>query len=145
MALAWPAIERSLAVEADRLAAIIYEPVLQAAGGMLFFSPDLLRRLRTWADANGVYLIADEIASGMGRLGAILASHLAGAAALPDFAALSKGLTAGVLPLSAVLTTDAIYDLFDADYAEGRAFLHSNTYTGNALGGPAASCESGPK
>ena len=103
-------------------------------GGMLLYSPDLLRRLRAWADAHGVYLIADEIASGMGRLGAMLASHLAGPAALPDFAALSKGLTGGVLPLSAVLTTDAIYDLFDADYGDGRAFLHSNTYTGNALG-----------
>ena len=106
---------------------------------MLFFSPDLLRRLRAWADAHGVYLIADEIAAGMGRLGAILASHLVdgpgriSAAALPDFAVLSKGLTAGVLPLSAVLTTDAIYDLFVADYADGRAFLHSNTFTGNAL------------
>jgi adenosylmethionine-8-amino-7-oxononanoate aminotransferase len=131
---AWPAIERALAVEAEHLAAIVYEPVLQAAGGMLFYSPDLLRRLRAWADAHGVYLIADEIAAGMGRLGAVLASHLAGAAALPDFAALSKGLTGGVLPLSAVLTTDAVYQLFDADYAEGRAFLHSNTYTGNALG-----------
>jgi adenosylmethionine-8-amino-7-oxononanoate aminotransferase len=137
---AWPAIERALAAGADSLAAIIYEPILQAAGGMLLFSPDLLRRLRSWADAHGVYLIADEIASGMGRLGAILASHLAdgagrrSTAALPDFAALSKGLTGGVLPLSAVLTTDAVYDLFDADYTEGRAFLHSNTYTGNALG-----------
>ncbi|HEY6477670.1 MAG TPA: adenosylmethionine--8-amino-7-oxononanoate transaminase [Polyangia bacterium] len=131
---AWPAIERTLAADAERLAAIVYEPVLQAAGGMLFFSPDLLRRLRAWADANGVYLIADEIASGMGRLGAMLSSHLGGPGALPDFATLSKGLTAGVLPLSAVLTTDAIYDLFDGDYATGRAFLHSNTYTGNALG-----------
>jgi adenosylmethionine-8-amino-7-oxononanoate aminotransferase len=76
----------------------------------------------------------------MGRLGAMLASHLAdgpggvSTAALPDFAVLSKGLTAGVLPLSAVLTTDAVYRLFEADYFEGRAFLHSNTYTGNALG-----------
>jgi adenosylmethionine---8-amino-7-oxononanoate aminotransferase len=130
----WPAIERALAPHAGTLAAIVYEPVLQAAGGMLFYSPDLLRRLRTWADAHGVYLIADEIASGMGRTGAMLASHLAGPGALPDFAALSKGLTAGVLPLSAVLTTDAVYDLFDADYLEGRAFLHSNTYTGHALG-----------
>jgi adenosylmethionine-8-amino-7-oxononanoate aminotransferase len=135
----WPAIEAALSAQADTLAAIVYEPVLQAAGGMLFFSPDLLRRLRTWADAHGVYLIADEIAAGMGRLGAMLASHLVGGAggastaALPDFAVLSKGLTAGVLPLSAVLTTDAIYDLFDADYADGRAFLHSNTFTGNAL------------
>ncbi|HVZ87930.1 MAG TPA: adenosylmethionine--8-amino-7-oxononanoate transaminase [Polyangia bacterium] len=136
----WPEIERALDAEAETLAAVVYEPVLQAAGGMLFFSPDLLRRLRAWADARGVYLIADEIAAGMGRLGAMLACHLAdgpgrvSTAALPDFAALSKGLTAGVLPLSAVLTTDAIYDLFDADYADRRAFLHSNTYTGHALG-----------
>jgi adenosylmethionine---8-amino-7-oxononanoate aminotransferase len=135
----WPAIEAALDGQADTLAAIIYEPVLQAAGGMLLFSPDLLRRLRAWADAHGVYLIADEIAAGMGRLGAVLASHLAegvgrtSLAALPDFAVLSKGLTAGVLPLSAVLTTDAIYALFESDYAEGRAFLHSNTFTGNAL------------
>ncbi len=129
---AWPAIARSLDEAGDTLAAIVYEPVLQAAGGMRFYSPDLLRRLRGWADARGVYLIADEIASGMGRLGAVLASHLVDGA-WPDFAVISKGLTAGVLPLSAVLTTDAIYALFDADYGEGKAFLHSNTYTGNAL------------
>jgi adenosylmethionine-8-amino-7-oxononanoate aminotransferase len=135
----WPAIEAALDAQAATLAAIVYEPVLQAAGGMLFFSPDLLRRLRAWADAHGVYLIADEIAAGMGRLGAVLASHLVdgpgrtSTAALPDFAVLSKGLTAGVLPLSAVLTTDTIYDLFVSEYADGRAFLHSNTFTGNAL------------
>src|SRR3954454_14052071 len=91
---AWPAIERALAEEGDTLAGVIYEPILQAAGGMLLFSPDLLGRLRAWADAHGVYLIADEIASGMGRLGAILASHLVdgagrlSTAALPDFVAL---------------------------------------------------------
>ena len=128
----WPALAAELDRQADTLAAIVYEPVLQAAGGMRLYSPDLLRRLRSWADAHGVFLIADEIAAGMGRLGAILASHLVDAA-LPDFAVLSKGLTAGVLPLSAVLTTDAIYGLFDADYGDGRAFLHSNTFTGNAL------------
>src|SRR4029077_8731865 len=136
----WPAIEASLDAQAATLAAIVYEPILQAAGGMVFFSPDLLRRLRAWADAHGVFLIADEIAAGMGRLGAVLASHLAdgpgrvSTAALPDFAVLSKGLTAGVLPLSAVLTTDTVDALFDADYADGRAFLHSSTYAGNALG-----------
>jgi len=136
----WPALERALDAEAATLAAVVYEPVLQAAGEMRLYSPDLLRRLRRWADARGVYLIADEIAAGMGRLGAILASHLAegpgrvSRAALPDFATLSKGLTGGVLPLSAVLTTDAVAALFEADWAEGRAFLHSNTYTGNALG-----------
>jgi len=129
----WPALERALDAAAGELAAVVYEPVLQAAGGMRLVSPDFLRRLRAWADARGVYLIADEIAAGMGRLGAMLASHLV-PAAMHDFAALSKGLTAGFLPLSAVLTTDAVYGLFDADYLEGRAFLHSNTYTGNALG-----------
>lgn len=139
----WPAIEAALAPLGDTLAAIIYEPVLQAAGGMRLYSPELLGRLRGWADAHGVYLIADEIAAGMGRLGAMLASHLAPGqgvlpSVLPDFALLSKGLTAGYLPLSAVLTTDTIYDLFDADWSQRRAFLHSNTYTGNALGVAAA-------
>jgi adenosylmethionine-8-amino-7-oxononanoate aminotransferase len=142
----WPAIERILLPRAKSLAAIIYEPVLQAAGGMQFYSPDLLRRLRRFANAHGVYLIADEIAAGMGRLGVMLASHLAvldggdnpdgGLAkesALPDFAVLSKGLTAGFLPLSAVLTTNEVYAHFEGDWAEGRAFLHSNTHTGNAL------------
>jgi len=135
----WPAIEAQLASRADTLAAIVYEPVLQAAGGMRLYSPDLLVRLRAWADAHDVFLISDEIAAGMGRLGTMLAGHLApppGAAA--DFVVLSKGLTAGFLPLSAVLTTDAIYDLFGGAWSERRAFLHSNTYTGNALGVAAA-------
>src|SRR6185369_13185892 len=101
----WPAIEAQLAPLAPTLAAIIYEPVLQAAGGMRLYSPALLPRLKTWSRAHGVYLIADEIAAGMVRLGAMLASHLAPAPALPDFAVVSKGLTAGFLPLSAVLTT----------------------------------------
>jgi adenosylmethionine-8-amino-7-oxononanoate aminotransferase len=144
----WPAIEAALAPHAGELVAIVYEPVLQAAGHMQLYSPDLLRRLRAWSRAHDVFLVADEIAAGMGRCGAMLASHLApgttvggvpagapaAAAALPDFAVLSKGLTGGFLPLSAVLTTDAVAALFDADYHEGRAFLHSNTYTGNALG-----------
>ncbi len=141
----WPAIEAALAPRARELAAIVYEPVLQAAGQMQLYSPDLLRRLRAWSRAHDVLLIADEIAAGMGRCGAMLASHLAPAALpdslpdlLPDFAVLSKGLTGGFLPLSAVLTTDAIAALFDADYGDGRAFLHSNTYTGNALGVAAA-------
>jgi len=73
----------------------------------------------------------------MGRLGAMLASHLA-PAARPDLVVLSKGLTAGFLPLSAVLATDPLYDLFGGTWGERRAFLHSNTYTGNALGVAAA-------
>jgi adenosylmethionine-8-amino-7-oxononanoate aminotransferase len=129
----WSRLRAQLEAGADRLAAVIYEPVLQAAGNMRLYSPALLDRLAAWAREHDVYLIADEIAAGMGRLGAPLAGHLA-TDATADFVVLSKGLTAGFLPLSAVLTRDAIYDLFDADYFDRRAFLHSNTYTGNALG-----------
>ena len=128
----WPAIAAQLDVAADQLAGIIVEPVLQGAGGMRLYSPDLLRRLRSWCDAHGVVLIADEIATGMGRLGAILGCHLAGI--LPDIAVLSKGLTGGYLPLSATVLTQRIYAAFLGDWASGRAFLHSNTYSGNALG-----------
>jgi adenosylmethionine-8-amino-7-oxononanoate aminotransferase len=134
----WSQLRARLEPLASSLAAVVYEPVLQAAGGMRLMSPALLARLAAWAQAHDVYLIADEIAAGMGRVGARLASHLAGIERLPDFVVLSKGLTAGFLPLSAVLTTEAVYHLFDADYHERRAFLHSNTYTGNALGVAAA-------
>ncbi len=142
----WPPVQAVLDAEADTLAAIVYEPVLQAAGGINLYSPDLLHRLRAWADANGVYLIADEIAAGFGRLGPILASHLVppagGHEALcfspPDFAVLSKGLTGGWGPMSVVVTTDDVYDLFYDRYDTGRAFLHSNTFAGHALAVAAA-------
>jgi adenosylmethionine-8-amino-7-oxononanoate aminotransferase len=138
-AMEWPAIAAQLDRHAATLAAIVYEPVLQAAGGMRFYSPDLLRRLRSWADAHGVYLVADEIAAGCGRLGPMLASHLAvpgdPAAALPDLACLAKGLSGGVLPLGAVLATDAIYGLCAGlgTAGEETTFLHSTTWCGNAL------------
>lgn len=133
----WPAIAAQLEPQADGLAAIIYEPVLQGAGGMRVLSPDLLPRLRRWADAHGVLLIADEVASGLGRCGALLASHLVDGG-MPDLAVVSKGLTGGSLPLSCVLTTQRIYDAFLGSWASRRAFLHSNTYAGNALAVAAA-------
>lgn len=134
----WPAIEAQLAPHAQRLAAIVYEPVLQGAGGMRIIDPDFLRRLRGWADAHGVLLIADEIASGFGRCGAMLASHLAGSdargpLAAPDLCCLSKGLTGGVIPLSAVLLREPIYQAFWDDYHTGKSFLHSNTWTAHPL------------
>lgn len=127
----WPAIERQLAPVANTLAGIIVEPVLQGAGGMRLYSPDLLRRLRAWCDAHGVLLLADEVATGMGRLGTWLGCHLAGIEA--DIAVMSKGLTGGYLPLAATLTSQHIYDAFDGEWSSGKAFLHSNTYSGNAL------------
>lgn len=130
----WPALEAQLNQQAQTLAAVVFEPVLQGAGGMRIISPDLLPRLRQWADRAGVLLIADEIAAGFGRCGAMLASHLAPQPALADLVCVSKGLTAGVTPLSAVLLSEPIYQAFYSDYASGRSFLHSNTWTGHALG-----------
>ena len=127
----WPAIAKQLQPLANTLTALIIEPILQAAGGMQIYSMDLLRRLRQWCDQHGVHLIADEIMTGFGRTGKALALDHAGIQA--DFVCLGKGLTGGVLPLSAVLTSDAMYALFYDDYATGKAFLHSHTHTGNAL------------
>jgi len=128
----WRELLPTLEAMRDELAAIIYEPVLQAAGGMRLYSPELLVRLRAWATAHDVLLIADEIASGMGRLGRMLACEHAPVA--PDLIVLSKGLTGGFLPLSAVITTEDVYRQFDGEWHERRGFLHSNTYSGNALG-----------
>lgn len=134
---AWPAIERQLEASAADAAALIVEPVLQGAGGMRLYSPDLLRRLRAWTARHGVYLVFDEILTGFWRTGRMLALEHAGVA--PDLLCLSKGLTAGWLPFSATLVSPGLYDLFYADYGTGRDFLHSNTYSGNALGAAVAS------
>lgn len=127
----WPAIEAQLNEHAHKTAALILEPILQGAGGMLIYSADALRRIRAWCTANDVWLIADEIMTGFGRTGKMLACEHAGIR--PDFLCLSKGLTGGYIPLSAMVTRDDIYQLFYDDYATGKAFLHSHTHTGNAL------------
>jgi adenosylmethionine---8-amino-7-oxononanoate aminotransferase len=129
---AWPAIQAQLDAGAASLAAVVVEPVLQGAAGMRLFSPDLLRRLRGWCDAHDVWLIADEIAAGMGRLGPMLACQLAGVR--PDLAVLSKGLTGGTLPFAAVLVPDRHAELFDGPWSAGRFFPHSNTFSVHALG-----------
>jgi adenosylmethionine-8-amino-7-oxononanoate aminotransferase len=116
--------------------AVIVEPIVQGAGGMLCYSADFLRRLANWSKANGIYFIADEIMTGLGRTGKWLASHHADIE--PDMICLSKGLTSGTLPLSCVLIDHAIYQLFYHDYRQGKSFLHSHTYGGNALGVSAA-------
>lgn len=130
----WPALEAQLKPQADHLAALVYEPVLQGAGGMRLISPDLLPRLRSWADAHGVLLIADEIASGFGRCGPVLAGQLAPRPVLPDLLCCSKGLSGGVSPLSAVCLSEEIYQAFWDRYESGKSFLHSNTWTAHALG-----------
>jgi adenosylmethionine---8-amino-7-oxononanoate aminotransferase len=127
----WPDIEEQLEQQAANLAAIILEPIVQGAGGMKIYSQDFLRRLRKWTQTHGIYLIADEIMTGLGRTGHTLACEHA--QIKPDFICLSKGLTSGWLPMSVVLTHSKIYELFYDDYSTGKSFLHSHTFSGNAL------------
>lgn len=128
---AWSGIEQQLAPHAEKLTAIILEPILQGAGGMQIYSQDFLKRLRQWTEQNNVHLIADEILTGFGRTGTPLACYHAEIE--PDFLCLGKGLTGGWLPMSATLTSDAIYNLFYDDYQAGKSFLHSHTHSGNSL------------
>jgi adenosylmethionine-8-amino-7-oxononanoate aminotransferase len=127
----WNIIEKTLAPLAETTTAIIVEPILQGAGGMKLYSQDFLRRLRAWTREHNVHLIADEIMTGVGRTGKMLACEHANIE--PDFLCLSKGLTSGWMPFSAVLTSENMYQLFYDDYEKGKSFLHSHTFTGNAL------------
>jgi adenosylmethionine-8-amino-7-oxononanoate aminotransferase len=129
-------MEDAIAQNHGEVAAVIVEPLVQCAGGMRMYDPLYLKLLRESCDRHGVHLIADEIAVGFGRTGTMFACEQAGIR--PDYLCLSKGLTGGYLPLSAVLTTDVIYDAFYDEYAKLNAFLHSHSYTGNPLACAAA-------
>ncbi|GAA4350713.1 adenosylmethionine--8-amino-7-oxononanoate transaminase [Variovorax defluvii] len=124
------ALDSLLAAQHERIAAVIVEPLVQCAAGMAMHDPEYLRRVRAACDRHGVHLIADEIAVGCGRSGSFFACEQAGI--WPDFLCLSKGISGGYLPLALVMTREAIYQGFvDDDVA--RSFLHSHSYTGNAL------------
>ncbi len=116
---------------AHEVCAVVIEPLVQCAGGMRMHDATYVAGLRKLCDAFDVHLLADEIAVGFGRTGTLFACEQAGIT--PDFMCLSKGLTGGTLPLSAVLTNEAVYAAFYAEYAAGKAFLHSHSFTGNAL------------
>jgi len=124
-------MRHALEEHADECCAVIIEPLVQCAGNMRMYGPIYLRLLREACDHYGVHLIADEVAVGFGRTGTFFACEQA--AITPDFMCLSKGLTGGYLPLAAVLTRDEIYQAFYGDYQNLSAFLHSHSYTGNAL------------
>lgn len=134
---AFNAVLPQLLALAPTLTAIIFEPIVQGAGGMKIISADFLHRLGLFAKAHGIHVIADEIMTGFGRTGKTLACEHA--KLNPDFVCLSKGMTSGWLPMSAVLTTEAIYEVFRGDQADASAFLHSHTYSGNALAAAVAS------
>lgn len=113
------------------IAAFVLEPLIQCAGNMNIYSTRFVQEAVKMCQEAGVYAIFDEIAVGFGRTGSFFAYQQCGV--VPDFLALSKGITGGYLPLSVVVTTNEIYQLFYAPYETHKAFLHSHSYTGNAL------------
>jgi len=118
--------------EGDRLAALIVEPLMQCAAGMVAHPPGYLRGIRELTRRYEILLIADEVAVGFGRTGTMFACEQEGVS--PDFLCLGKGITGGYLPVAATLTTDTVYDAFLGDYASLRTFFHGHTYGGNPLG-----------
>jgi len=130
------AMQTLLETHHEEVCAVIVEPLVQCAGGMRMYPPSYLSGLRDLCDHYRVHLIADEIAVGFGRTGTFFACEQA--AVSPDFMCLSKGLTGGYLALSAVLTSEAVYQAFYDDYTKLTAFLHSHSYTGNPLACTAA-------
>jgi len=129
-------LERVLAEHHRRIAAMVIEPLLQAAAGMIVHPPGYLRGVRELTRKYEVLLIADEVAVGMGRTGKMFACEHEDVT--PDLLCLAKGLTGGYLPLAATLATDEIWQAFLGEYAESKTFFHGHTYGGNPLGAAAA-------
>jgi adenosylmethionine-8-amino-7-oxononanoate aminotransferase len=120
-----------LARDGERVCAVVVEPLVQAAGGMLTHDASFLRGVRELCDASGAAMLVDEVATGFGATGRWFAVEHAGVS--PDLMVIGKRVTGGVLPLSAVLARDSIYDAFLGDAASGRTFFHGHTYTANPL------------
>jgi adenosylmethionine-8-amino-7-oxononanoate aminotransferase len=126
------AVEEILARDHERIAALVVEPLVQAAAGMRMHPRGYLAGLRELAHRYDVLLIADEVAVGFGRTGKMFACEHEGVT--PDFLCLAKGLTGGYMPVAATLTTSAIWQAFSGTYAESKTFFHGHTYGGNPLG-----------
>ncbi len=130
------ALEALLAEHRNELCAIVMEPRVQGAAGILVQPPGFVRAVRDLATKHGVLFIADEVATGFGRTGTMFACEAEGV--VPDILCVGKGLSGGYLPLAATLFSDEIYADFLGDHAEMRHFLHGHTFTGNALACAAA-------
>ncbi len=130
------ALEALPAMEAETLAAVTIEPLIQGAAGMRLWPAGMLRRLRAWCDRHGVLLIADEVMTGFGRTGTMFGCEHEGV--IPDFLCVAKGLTGGYLPLAATLTSEKIYEAFLGGYQERKTFFYGHSYTANSLGCAAA-------
>ena len=129
-------LERLMELHASELAGLVIEPAVQGAGGMIVQPPGFLARVRELCDRFDVLMIADEVAVGFGRTGAMFACEKAGIT--PDILALSKGISAGYLPLAATLATRKVYDAFIGPYSELKTFFHGHTFTGNPIACAAA-------
>jgi adenosylmethionine-8-amino-7-oxononanoate aminotransferase len=127
---------RVLRAHGEEIAAVIVEPLVQGAAGILVHPRGYLRAVRELCDEHGVLLICDEVATGFGRTGTMFACEQEDVA--PDFLCLAKGLTGGYMPLAATLTTEAVYEGFLGAPEEQRTFFHGHTYTGNPLACAAA-------
>jgi adenosylmethionine---8-amino-7-oxononanoate aminotransferase len=127
---------RLVAFHEEQLAAVIVEPLVQGAAGMLTHPPGYLRAVREICDKHNILLICDEVATGFGRTGTMFACEQERVA--PDLLCLAKGLTGGYMPLAATLATEEIYEAFLGDHDEAKTFFHGHTYTGNALACAAA-------
>ncbi|MBI4567257.1 MAG: adenosylmethionine--8-amino-7-oxononanoate transaminase [Planctomycetes bacterium] len=130
------ACQRLIERRRGRLAAVIVEPIVQGAAGIVRAAPGFLRLLAGWTRAAGALLIADEVATGFGRTGRMFACEHEGVS--PDLLCLAKGLTGGYLPLAATLATERVYEGFLGAHADLRTFFHGHTYTGNPLACAAA-------
>jgi len=124
-------LEELVATHHQELAAVIVEPVMQGAGGMIPQPPGYLARIREVTRRHDVLLIADEVAVGFGRTGKMFACEHE--AVSPDLLCLAKGITGGYLPLAATLATDEVYQAFLGEYEEFKTFFHGHTYSGNPL------------
>jgi adenosylmethionine---8-amino-7-oxononanoate aminotransferase len=125
-------VENKLKARHKETAAVIIEPLLQGASGMIMWPPGYLKGIRSLCDRYGVLLIADEVLTGFGRTGRMFACQHEGVT--PDLMAVAKGLTGGYLPLAATLVTQEIYNAFLGEYGEFKTFFHGHSFTGNPLG-----------
>ncbi|WP_304149167.1 adenosylmethionine--8-amino-7-oxononanoate transaminase [Helicobacter bilis] len=129
-------LEKILKEYGDRICAFILEPLIQCAGNMHMYNKDYIKDSMALCRKYGIQIIFDEIAVGFGRTGSMFALEQCGV--VPDYLCLSKGISGGYMPLSVVITSDSIYDVFYAPYSTYKAFLHSHSYTGNTLACAAA-------
>jgi adenosylmethionine-8-amino-7-oxononanoate aminotransferase len=129
-------LERLMQLHAGETAGLVIEPVVQGAGGMIVQPPGFVRRVRELCDRYDILMIADEVAVGFGRTGTMFACQQE--AVTPDIMALSKGITAGYLPLAATLATQKVYDAFLGEYRELKTFFHGHTFSGNPIACAAA-------